>query len=97
MIGIFSFFQRLVVDVQYWNGSMKIGRYIVGVLGFLLIWLFVAVIIGIVMITIFPPGRHAIAVGIGLNWRNIPGTVLGILAGRQSFRASVRGRKKRGG
>ncbi len=28
--------------------------------------------------------------GIGLDWRNLPGTILGLLAGIQSFRASVR-------
>jgi Na+/H+-dicarboxylate symporter len=68
-----------------------IVRYIVGAIGFLLVWFVVAVVIGFVMGAIFPPpnGRYIFA-GIGLDWRNLPGTILGLLAGIQSFRASVR-------
>ncbi len=70
-------------------------RYIVGVIGFLLVWFVVAVVIGFVMGIIFPPpnGQYIYA-GIGLNWRNLPGTILGFLAGMQSFRVSVRGKNK---
>ena len=75
--------------------TMKPIRYIVGGVGFLLVWFVVAVVIGVVMALIFPvPGEQAF-VGIGLGWRNLPGTVLGLLAGIQSFRASVRGPKKK--
>lgn len=66
-----------------------IGRYIVGVVGFLLVWFVVAVVIGVVMALLFPlPGRSFVA-GIALDWRNLPGTLLGLLAGLHSFRASV--------
>lgn len=65
-------------------------RYVVGVIGFLLVATVVAVVVGFVMVVIFPPVGEPILVGIGLNWRNLPGTILGILAGVHSFRASVK-------
>jgi hypothetical protein len=73
---------------------MLIVRYIVGVIGFLLVWFVVAVVVGFVVTFFMPPanGEH-IVLGIGLNWRNLPGTILGLLAGIQSFRVSVRGKK----
>jgi hypothetical protein len=47
------------------------------------------------MAMIFPPEGRTALVGIGLDWRNAPGTILGLLAGIQSARASLRaGRKK---
>jgi hypothetical protein len=74
---------------------MKITRYIVGTIGFLLVGFVVAVIVGFIMAMVFPPppGEY-VHVGIGLNWRNLPGTILGLLAGIQSFRASVKGKRK---
>jgi len=39
---------------------------------------------------IFPPKSDLAFVGIGTDWRNIPGTILGILAGIQSWRVSLR-------
>jgi hypothetical protein len=71
-----------------------IVRYIVGIIGFLLVWFVVAVIVGVIVGMIFPPpsGGYIFA-GIGLNWQNLPGTILGLLAGIQSFRVSVRGKK----
>jgi hypothetical protein len=75
---------------------MKPIRYVVATIGFLLVWLVVAIVIGFIMVLIFPvPGNRLPVVGIGGDWRNIPGTVLGLIAGIQSFRASVRASKKR--
>ena len=73
---------------------MLLVRYIVGAIGFLLVWFVVAVIVGVIMGMIFPPpsGGYIFA-GIGLNWQSLPGTILGLLAGIQSFRVSVRGKK----
>jgi len=74
---------------------VQIIRYIVGGIGLLLVWFVVAVIMGTGMAVLFPrPGEHVVMAGIGLGWRNIPGTIFGLLAGIQSFRASVRMRKK---
>jgi len=69
---------------------MLFVRYIVGAIGFLLVWFVVAVIVGVIIGMIFPPPNGYIFAGIGLNWQSLPGTILGLLAGIQSFRASVR-------
>jgi len=75
---------------------MKLVRYVVGVIGFLLVWFVVAVIVGTVMAMIFTrPGEDVVMAGIGLDWRNIPGTILGVLAGLQSLRASIRERPQK--
>jgi hypothetical protein len=70
---------------------MLIVRSIAGIIGLLLVWFVVAVIVGVIMGMIFPPpsGGYIFA-GIGFNWQSLPGTILGLLAGIQSFRASVR-------
>ena len=73
---------------------MKPVRYIVGGIGFLFVWLVVAVVVGLGMAMLFPPGQGAFIAGISLDWRNLPGTILGLLAGVQSFRASIRDPKK---
>ena len=69
---------------------MKPIRYVVGIIGFLLVWCVVAIVIGLVMAFLFPPTGDRAMVGIGMDWRNLPGTVLGLLAGVHSFRASIR-------
>jgi Na+/H+-dicarboxylate symporter len=70
---------------------MKPIRYIVGAIGFLLVWGVVAIVVGyIVTMFVPPPHGETIRLGVGLDWRNLPGTILGLLAGIQSFRASVR-------
>ena len=69
-------------------------RYVVGAVGFVFVWLVVAVLVGLGMAMIFPPPGGRFMAGIGLDWRNLPGTILGLLAGVQSFRASVRGPRK---
>jgi hypothetical protein len=77
---------------------MKPVRYIVGVIGFLLVWFVVAVVVGFI-VTFFvpPPQGETVRLGIGWDWRNLPGTILGLFAGIQSFRASVRGPKQKDG
>ena len=74
--------------------TMKPVRYIVGAVGFVFVWFVIAVVIGLGMALLFPPGRGDFMAGVSLDWRNLPGTILGLLAGIQSFRASVRGSKK---
>ena len=70
---------------------MKPIRYIVGAIGFLLVSFVVAMMVGFIVIFFFPPANgERVMLGLGLDWRNLPGTVLGLLAGIQSFRASVR-------
>jgi hypothetical protein len=73
---------------------MKAGRYVVGAIGFLLAWLVVAFVVGGGVAMLFPPSSGGFIAGFSLDWRNLPGNVLGLLAGIQSYRASVRGPKK---
>jgi len=76
--------------------TMKPIRYIVGAIGFLLVWLVVAVVVGFIVTFFIPPtDGHIVRLGIGMDWRNLPGTILGLFAGIQSFRASVREPRKR--
>lgn len=69
---------------------MKPIRYVMEAISFLLVWFMVAVVVGFGMSMLFPPDNGMFMVGIGLDWRNLPGTILGILAGVQSFRRSIR-------
>ena len=73
---------------------MKAVRYIVGTVGFLLVWFVVALVIGFVVALLFPEPGGQVRIGIGTGWRNLPGTLLGLLAGIQSFRRSIREPKK---
>ncbi len=68
---------------------MKILRIIVGVMSFAFVWFFTAFFLGLGMAMLFPPGAPFVT-GIGLDWRNLPGTVLGILAGLHSYRRATR-------
>lgn len=69
---------------------MSIVRIIVGIVSFFLVWFVVAVVIGFVVNLVFPPAGGTTTIGIGWDARRLPGTLLGLLAGIQSFRASVR-------
>jgi hypothetical protein len=70
---------------------MKPIRYLVGAVGFLLVWGFVAVVIKVLLIHFISPGHGAFEIpGDGWAWLDLPGNTLGLLAGIQSFRASVR-------
>jgi hypothetical protein len=73
---------------------MKPVRYVVGAIGFLLAWLVVAFVIGGGVAMLFPPSSGGFIAGFSLDWRNLPGNVLGLFAGIQSYRASVRGPQK---
>jgi hypothetical protein len=75
---------------------MKPIRYIAGAIGFLLVWFVVAVVVGFIVTFFVPPANsQTVRLGIGIDWRNLPGTILGLLAGIQSFRVSVKGSKKK--
>ena len=77
---------------------MKQVSYIVGAIGFLLVWFVVAVVVGFIVTIIFPPTNSGTTrLGIVFDWRNLPGVILGLLAGIQSFRASVRQPKMKEG
>ena len=74
---------------------MRIVQYIVGLISFILVSVVVALVVGFVMVLLFPPASDGeVTVGIGMNWRNLPGTILGVWAGVHSFRASIKVSKK---
>lgn len=73
---------------------MKFVRYVVGVISFFLVWFVVAVVVGLVINMISPPPGGTTTIGIGWSGRSLPGTLLGLLAGAQSFRASIRDRRR---
>jgi hypothetical protein len=64
-------------------------RYIVAGISFLFVWFGVALICGFILLMVFPTQGPAL-VGIGMDWRNLPGTILGIWAGVHSWRVSLR-------
>jgi hypothetical protein len=64
-------------------------KYIVAVIAFVFIWFAVSFLIGLIMLAIIRPD-HPVVVGIGFDWINLPGTILGFLAGLHSAKASIR-------
>ena len=69
---------------------MKIGRYIIGITGFLLVWSVVAVVVGLAVTLFVPPAPgERIIIGSGFGWRNLLGTILGLVAGIGWFRKSI--------
>jgi hypothetical protein len=70
---------------------MTLLRYFFGTIWVLFVWLMVAVVVGFIILLVFPPsGGDNVVIGIGLDWRNLPGTILGFFAARQSWRTHVR-------
>ena len=62
---------------------MKVARFI----GFLLVWVVVSVVASVVRNKLFPPTDGPIG-AFNLDWRNLPGFILGFLVGVQSLRRS---------
>lgn len=60
-------------------------RDILGILGAFVIWWAAAVILGMVMFAIWPPGKSYVA-GITLDFQNIPGNILGFIFALYAFR-----------
>jgi hypothetical protein len=78
--------------------ATKPMRYLVGAIDFLFTWCVVFIGVGLVVMCFFPaPRGQAIGFVIGWDWRNLPGALLGLFAGIQKFRASVRGSEENDG
>jgi H+/Cl- antiporter ClcA len=70
---------------------MQSTRYVAGAIGFLLVWVVIAGVVKFLVIHFISPGHGAFFTpGNDWTWRDIPGTLLGLVAGIQSFRASIR-------
>jgi hypothetical protein len=66
----------------------KIVRVLFGLVVFLFVWFAVAAVVGSVMVRMFPASEGFLEDVV--NWRNLPGSMLGIFAGAKAFRAIVR-------
>jgi len=70
-------------------------KHIVAGFSFLFSWIGVVFLMGIVMVILFPPHEGKAVVGLVLDIRNLPGNILGILAGVHSARVSLRSANKK--
>jgi hypothetical protein len=59
---------------------------------FTLIFMFIAtaIVCGLIMNLLFPPAHDTFLAGVGLGWRNLPGTILGLFAAIHSAKVSLR-------
>jgi len=64
-------------------------KYVVAGISFILIWLFSSFLIGLLMVIIIKPDRPVV-VGVGFDWINFPGTIVGLFAGLHSAKATIR-------
>ena len=70
---------------------MIVLRYLFGSLWCLFVWLLVAGFVGFAVLLVFPTaGGESSMVGIGMDWRNLPGPLLGLVAARQSWCTHVK-------
>lgn len=61
---------------------MRIMRFILGLVGFMTVWLTVAALIVLVAHAVFPGASGEF---LGVNWAAIPGSVLGVVAGYRVY------------
>lgn len=64
-------------------------KHIAPLFSFLFSFFGVAFIVGLALLLVFPT-KEAAVVGIGIDWRNLPGSLLGIWAGVYAWKASIR-------
>lgn len=64
--------------------------YLIGIVKFWLVWVGVSIGSGLLMLWFFPPEGRQFLAGVGLDWRTLPGTVLGLFAAIRTFRSSIR-------
>lgn len=57
---------------------MKVLRFLIGLIGFLVVWILVAGLITLPIRSLFQNARGEI---LGVQWITIPGSILGVIAG----------------
>jgi hypothetical protein len=57
---------------------MKVMRFILGLVGFVVVWIAVAALIALLVHAIFPGATGEV---LGVHWAAIPGSVVGVLGG----------------
>jgi hypothetical protein len=65
----------------------RIIREFVGILGAFVAWWALAVMVGLLMYAILPPTTSSFGAGVSLDLQNIPGNMIGFIAGLYAFRA----------
>ena len=68
----------------------RIVRELFGILGAFVAWWTLAVMIGLLMYTLFPPTMPSFQAGVSLKSQNIPGNMIGFIAALYAFRAVTR-------
>jgi hypothetical protein len=68
-------------------------KYVIAVIGFLVVSVVMAFACGLIMETLLP-AEYPIP-GVGIDWKFLPGIVIGLLGGAQSWQASLRVVQKR--
>ena len=72
-----------------WELEIGVLKYIVAGISFVIVFVFVALIVGyIVAIIIRPEG--SVTIGIGTRVYDLPGTLLGLFAGVYSWKTALR-------
>lgn len=64
-------------------------KYITAAIAFIFVWFVSSLLIGFILVLIIRPDRP-VFIGIGFDWINLPGTILGLLAGLHSAKATIR-------
>ena len=64
-------------------------KYLIAAVALVIVWLAVAVVVGLVVLLVFPT-EGPTQVGIGPEPRNLPGTILGLAAGIYAWRLCLR-------
>lgn len=90
LLEVKSLAEIYVLEIQDPTRERPIMKYIVAVFSFLFSWLGVAFVVGIAVSLLFPRKDGNTLVGLVLDFRNLPGNILGILAGVHSARVSLR-------
>lgn len=65
----------------------RIGRELLGIIGAFIAWWSVAVLLGLLMYTIFPSADSSFTAGLELELQNVPGNIAGFVAALFAFRA----------
>lgn len=74
--------------------DMKTIRLFAALATFLVVWIAVAILLGLASRAMFPGFDSDIPV-LGVNWATLPGSALGVLAGYRVFRIFGRGRPRK--
>ncbi len=73
---------------------MKIMRFILGLVGFLVVWVAVAALVALVVHAMFSGAGGEV---LGVHWAAIPGSVVGVVAGFRAYQMISGDRPRKAG